>query len=187
MGTRERTAREWGSRRLCWSILSTRCGALAFALSPDSPNLRSVGRGSCGRAGWGGWVLKRKEGARGKSRGQTEMVKGNNRASSTFTGDQRTHAFHPRAERASPRQEANCAVTLSLSVQSTWSCQQRQEASPAGGNPQAAPGSSPSPREEPGPGTLARGTWRNATGSLYCHLRNDEHILNLHLPVKSEL
>lgn len=110
--------------------------------------------------------MKMKEGTSGKSCGQTEMVKGKNTASSKFMDDQRIHAFPPRAEHASSQPEANCAVTLSLSVQSTWSRQQKEEASPARGNPPAALGSSPSPCEKPDPGTLARVTWRNAPGSF---------------------
>lgn len=46
--------------------------------------------------------------------------------------DKRIDSFSPRGrEHASSLQEANCAVTLSLSVQSTRSCQLMEEASPA--------------------------------------------------------
>lgn len=41
-----------------------------------------------------GWVLKMKEGTEG-NRGQTEMVKGKNRASSKFMDDKRIDSFSP--------------------------------------------------------------------------------------------
>lgn len=130
-------------------------------------------------------VSEMKEGTGGNGCGQTEMVKGKKKKKEQVLSLWMTREsipFHPGAEHASSPQEANCAVTLSLSVQGVRPCQPREEASPARGNPHSAlPGSPPSPPGEPGQARrVGRARWRDATCSFSCHLRRDKHTLHLH-------
>lgn len=65
-----------------------------------------------------GQVLKMKEGREGNRGGQTKMIKGKTERVPSVWMTRESIPFHPGAEHASSLREANCAVTLSLSV---WS------------------------------------------------------------------
>ena len=90
-----------------------------------------------GCAGWMGQVWKMKEGTEGNRGGQTKMIERKTERVLSVRMTRESIPFHPGAEHASSLREANCAVTLSLSVRSMPSCQRRkrqpQHGSPSNG------------------------------------------------------